>query len=107
MRDCPNRFVYSQPRDQTMIESRKKLSLVRTALQATWFSTRRIVRFPFGERLLLDFPALSSRPGQTPIQDAICRRIAPARPALPRSTTPCTLAVSWLTGPREISLVPV
>src|ERR1035438_3216475 len=45
------------------------LPLHLTAAWADWFSSRRISRLPFGDRVLCDSPALSSLPGHTPTQD--------------------------------------
>src|ERR1039458_6413726 len=49
----------------------KILPLTLTADCAAWFSNRRMVRLPFGERELLDSPALSSLPGHIPTHEAI------------------------------------
>lgn len=42
------------------------------AALAAWLNRRRIMRLPLGERLLLETSADSSRPGQTPTQEANC-----------------------------------
>ena len=48
----------------------KMLPLVRMAAFADWLKIRRRARLPWGDRLLLDTSADSSRPGQTLTQDA-------------------------------------
>src|SRR5437867_3897612 len=68
-----------------------------TAALATCVSTRRILRLPFGLRLLLDTPADSSRPGHVPTHDDSCSgdgNVAAAGP-----TSAITGCAEWMPKP--------
>src|SRR5256885_8914068 len=92
------------------------------AALAHWLRMRRMWRLPFGERWLLDTPAVSSSPGHAPTQDESClaegkvAAVAPTsamiccaestpRPgtSASRSTASCCrrsrFAISWLSLP--------
>ena len=65
------------------------LPFVFTAALATWLSTRRIIRLPFGLRLFRETSADSSRPGQVPTQDDSCAADGNVAAAGPISAITC------------------